>query len=201
MTNELIIEYGLVDHLDVYVSGQLQLAKVHWLRAACYMSLTVLASTPLVAGSQPPAFIQQMLCMLLQKPNRATAAQLKEFHTGEYIQFLERAKPETVTEQEVEHFNVIEDSPIFDGVFQFCQIYAGASIHGAQKLIQDDYDIAINWSGGLHHAKKGQAEGIVHLHNISLTLKPGRHRCLLHNGPGWSASSTAKLLGCVFINF
>ena len=25
MTNELIIEYGLVDHLDVYVSQQLQL--------------------------------------------------------------------------------------------------------------------------------------------------------------------------------
>lgn len=97
----------------------------------------------------------------LQKPNRATSAQLMEFHTKEYIEFLERAKPETVSEQEVEHFNVIEDSPIFDGVFQFCQIYAGASLHGAQKLIQDDYDIAINWAGGLHHAKKGQAEGAV----------------------------------------
>ena len=95
----------------------------------------------------------------LQKPNRATAAQLGLFHTQDYIEFLERAKPETVTEQEVEHYNVIEDSPIFDGVFQFCQIYAGASIHGAQKLVQDDYDIAINWAGGLHHAKKSQAEG------------------------------------------
>lgn len=99
--------------------------------------------------------------IFLQKPNRATAAQLIEFHTKEYIDFLERAKPETVSEQEVEHFNVIEDSPMFDGVFQFCQIYAGASLHGAQKLIQDDYDIAINWAGGLHHAKKGQAEGEV----------------------------------------
>ncbi|KAL3138820.1 hypothetical protein ABBQ32_005655 [Trebouxia sp. C0010 RCD-2024] len=122
MTNELIIEYGLADHLDVY------------------------------------------------KPNRATAAQLKEFHTGDYIQFLERAKPETVTEQEVEHYNVIEDSPIFDGVFQFCQIYAGASIHGAQKLIQGDYDIAINWSGGLHHAKKSQAEGFCYVNDLVLAI-------------------------------
>ena len=97
--------------------------------------------------------------VFLQKPNRATAAALKEFHTTDYIDFLERAKAETVSEYEVEHYNVIEDSPVFEGVFQFCQIYAGASIHGAQKLIQDDYDIAINWAGGLHHAKKFYAEG------------------------------------------
>ena len=98
---------------------------------------------------------------MLQKPNRATAADLAVFHTKEYIAFLEQAKADTVTEQQVDHFNVMQDSPVFDGVFQFCQIYAGASIHGAQKLIQDDYDIAINWAGGLHHAKKGQAEGVI----------------------------------------
>lgn len=116
-----------------------------------------------------PAAVHTVCCAcFVQKPNRATAAQLKEFHTGDYIQFLERAKPETVTEQEVEHYNVIEDSPIFDGVFQFCQIYAGASIHGAQKLIQGDYDIAINWSGGLHHAKKSQAEGNVLLQRFCI---------------------------------
>ena len=39
--------------------------------------------------------------MSLQKPNRATAAQLGLFHTQDYIEFLERAKPETVIEQEV----------------------------------------------------------------------------------------------------
>ncbi len=96
---------------------------------------------------------------LLQKPNRATPVALEQFHTHEYIDFLQTAKPDHVTEAQVQHYNVIDDSPIFDGVFKFCQIYAGASIHGAQKLIQDDYDIAINWAGGLHHAKKGQASG------------------------------------------
>ena len=120
--------------------------------------------------------------MILQKPNRATAGQLKEFHTEEYINFLERVKPETVTEQEVEHFNVIEDSPIFDGVFQFCQIYAGASLHGAQKLIQDDYDIAINWAGGLHHAKKGQAEGeLVWCQHITAQHDSAQHSTAQHS--------------------
>lgn len=37
---------------------------------------------------------------------------------------------------------------------RFCQLYAGASIEGAVKLNHGLCDIAINWSGGLHHAKK-----------------------------------------------
>ena len=97
--------------------------------------------------------------LVLQKPNRATAAALEVFHNHDYIQFLQRAKQDSVTDQEREDYNVMEDCPVFHGVFQFCQIYAGASIHGAQKLVQNDYDIAINWAGGLHHAKKSQAEG------------------------------------------
>ena len=84
---------------------------------------------------------------------------MEVFHTHDYIDFLQSAKPDHITEAQVQHYNVIDDSPIFDGVFKFCQIYAGASIHGAQKLIQDDYNIAINWAGGLHHAKKSQASG------------------------------------------
>ncbi len=51
-------------------------------------------------------------------------------------------------------FNVGEDCPVFDGIYDFCKIYSGASLDGARKLISGQSDIAINWSGGLHHAKK-----------------------------------------------
>jgi len=116
---------------------------------------------------------------LLQKPNRATPVALEQFHTHEYIDFLQTAKPDHVTEAQVQHYNVIDDSPIFDGVFKFCQIYAGASIHGAQKLIQDDYDIAINWAGGLHHAKKGQASGEHPVVLISINVMESHLRPML----------------------
>ena len=96
----------------------------------------------------------------VQKPNRATSAALQQFHTQEYIEFLQTARPDHISDAQISHFNVIDDSPLFEGVFKFCQIYAGASIHGAQELIQHDYDIAINWAGGLHHAKKGEASGM-----------------------------------------
>ena len=53
-------------------------------------------------------------------------------------------------------YNISEDCPIFDGLFKFCQLYAGASIEGAVKLNHGLCDVAINWSGGLHHAKKSE---------------------------------------------
>ncbi len=49
---------------------------------------------------------------------------------------------------------------------RFCQLYAGASIEGAVKLNHGTHDIAINWSGGLHHAKKGEASGFCYVNDL-----------------------------------
>ena len=38
-------------------------------------------------------------------------------------------------------------------------MYTGASLEGAMKLNNNACDIAINWSGGLHHAKKFEPSG------------------------------------------
>lgn len=38
-----------------------------------------------------------------------------------------------------------EDCPVFDGLFDFCRMYAGASLAGARKLCAGTTDIAINW--------------------------------------------------------
>lgn len=45
--------------------------------------------------------------------------------------------------------------------------YTGASLEGAQKLNHDHSDICINWSGGLHHAKKFEASGRLFIKNNS----------------------------------
>lgn len=52
--------------------------------------------------------------------------------------------------------NVGEDCPVFDGLYEFCQLSAGGSVAGAVKLNKEATDIAINWAGGLHHAKKSE---------------------------------------------
>ena len=46
------------------------------------------------------------------------------------------------------------DCPAFNGLYNMCQISAGASIDAACLLLNGETDIAINWTGGLHHAKK-----------------------------------------------
>jgi histone deacetylase HOS2 len=43
-------------------------------------------------------------------------------------------------------FNVGEDCPVFDGMYDFCKIYTGASLDGARNLISGQSDIAINVS-------------------------------------------------------
>jgi histone deacetylase 1/2 len=55
--------------------------------------------------------------------------------------------------RQLKRFNVGEDCPVFDGLFQFCQTYAGGSVGGAVRLNRRENDAVINWSGGLHHAK------------------------------------------------
>lgn len=55
---------------------------------------------------------------------------------------------------QLQRFNVGEDCPVFDGLFEFCQLYTSGSIGGAIRLNNKQSDVVINWAGGLHHAKK-----------------------------------------------
>lgn len=68
------------------------------------------------------------------------------------------------------HFSVGEDCPVFDGLFDFCAMYTGASLEGAQKLNHNHSDICINWSGGLHHAKKFEASGFCYVNDIVIGI-------------------------------
>lgn len=61
-------------------------------------------------------------------------------------------------------------SPVFDGIFEFCSLYTGGSLEGAMRLNQKHCDIAINWSGGLHHAKKSEASGFCYVNDIVIGI-------------------------------
>jgi len=41
---------------------------------------------------------------------------------------------------------------------------------GAARLSRDKCDIAINWAGGLHHAKKAEASGFCYINGASHRL-------------------------------
>ena len=69
-----------------------------------------------------------------------------------------------------QRFNVGEDCPVFDGLYEFCQLSGGGSVASAVKLNKQAADIAINWAGGLHHAKKSEASGFCYVNDIVLGI-------------------------------
>jgi histone deacetylase 1/2 len=114
------------------------------------------------------------------------------FHTDEYIDFLQRVSPETVDELTGKSTRcrsrnpykppldsdystqstvlIGEDCPAFDGLFEFCSISAGGSTSAAKRINSGHTDIAVNWAGGLHHAKKREASGFCYVNDIVLGI-------------------------------
>ncbi|CAD5163205.1 histone deacetylase 1-like [Musa acuminata AAA Group] len=104
-------------------------------------------------------------------PQLARDRDLCAFHTDEYVAFLQSANPETLTNPCVaRRFNITDDCPVFYRLFEFCQTYTGASVDAAKELNRSNADIVINWSGGLHHAKRSEASGFCYVNDIVLAI-------------------------------
>lgn len=109
----------------------------------------------------------QMRCYT---PRAATKEELEWFHDSDYVEFLSSVTPSTAPSAAFTRFNFADDCPVFDGMYDFCRTYTGASLAGARKLTANETDIAINWSGGLHHAKKTEASGFCYINDIVLAI-------------------------------
>ncbi|KAK5154651.1 hypothetical protein LTR04_005959 [Oleoguttula sp. CCFEE 6159] len=104
---------------------------------------------------------------------KATKEDMAVFHDRDYLEFLSKITPENITTYDAEvhkRFNIGEDCPVFDGLWDYCSLYSGATIDAVRKLTNSQSDIAINWTGGLHHAKKGQASGFCYVNDIVLAI-------------------------------
>ncbi|KAI9020750.1 hypothetical protein CLU79DRAFT_755321 [Phycomyces nitens] len=110
--------------------------------------------------------------MEIYRAKPANKWEMTQFHTDDYIDFLSRVTPENMEQYQKEQakFNVGDDSPIFEGLFEYCGLSAGGSMEGAARLNRGLCDIAINWAGGLHHAKKAEASGFCYVNDIVLGI-------------------------------
>ncbi|PNS20815.1 Histone deacetylase phd1 [Sphaceloma murrayae] len=113
------------------------------------------------------------------------------FHDPEYVEFLSKVSPETFEQLKYIYANRIPpgssedivrlgpfnlsvspgaDCPVFDGMSEYLFLYTGATMEAASCLINNQSDIAINWSGGLHHAHKAEASGFCYINDIVLAI-------------------------------
>ncbi|KAF8009462.1 hypothetical protein BT93_J0452 [Corymbia citriodora subsp. variegata] len=110
--------------------------------------------------------------MEIYRPHKAYPVELAQFHSPDYVEFLHRITPDTqhLFLNELPKYNLGEDCPVFENLFEFCQIYAGGTIDAARRLNNQLCDIAINWAGGLHHAKKCEASGFCYINDLVLGI-------------------------------
>ncbi|PIG83230.1 histone deacetylase 1 [Aspergillus arachidicola] len=147
MTHSLVMNYGLYKKMEIYVSG----------------------------ARSPKLLLRDVGFANLQISKRAKPAskyEMTQFHTDEYIDFLSKVTPDNMDTyaKEQSKYNVGDDCPVFDGLFEFCGISAGGSMEGAARLNRNKCDIAVNWAGGLHHAKKSEASGFCYVNDIVLGI-------------------------------
>ena len=78
--------------------------------------------------------------------------------------------------------NICQDNPIFTGLLDYIYSYTTGSIAGARRLVENQSDIVINWSGGMHNAKKSEASGFSYVNDVVLAIlelmKTGKIRVL-----------------------
>ncbi|KAJ6765565.1 HISTONE DEACETYLASE [Salix purpurea] len=112
--------------------------------STCRSSSPFLLATGIFAASMPMIMSLSSAALLL-RPSRTSSGSSSALMSG-------------------------EDCPVFDGLYSFCQTYAGGSVGGAVKLNHNLCDIAVNWAGGLHHAKKCEASGFCYVNDIVLAI-------------------------------
>uniref|UniRef100_A0A2I3HIX6 Histone deacetylase 1 n=1 Tax=Nomascus leucogenys TaxID=61853 RepID=A0A2I3HIX6_NOMLE len=91
--------------------------------------------------------------------------EMTKYHGDDYIKFLHSIRSDYMFE-----FNIGKDCPVFDGLFEFLQLSTGGSVASAVKLNKQQIDIAVNWAGGLNHAKKPEASGFYYINDIVLAI-------------------------------
>lgn len=122
------------------------------------------------------------------RPHFATREEMCIFHDEDYVKYLElvgekvdkigdvnetlnlNEKNQLLSETKKYKIGEITDCPKFAGLIDFCQISTGGSIDSAFLIAENMADVCINWSGGLHHAKKFEASGFCYINDIVICI-------------------------------
>merc|ERR1719471_687472 len=78
--------------------------------------------------------------MQVYRPYIASGPDMNRFHSEEYIEFLAKVSPNNIQSfsKSLTHYNVgAADCPVFDGLYDFCARYTGASLDAAEKHVND----------------------------------------------------------------
>jgi len=129
-------------------------------------------------------------------PAPAPEADLREFHTDEYLAVLRAAGAREAVPQAYRYGLGPGDNPIWPGVYEASALACGGSILAAELVARGDVERAFAFAGGLHHAMPDRASGFCYLNDAVLAIMALRRHGLrvayvdidAHHGDGVQAA-------------
>ncbi|MDY6951126.1 MAG: acetoin utilization protein AcuC, partial [Thermodesulfobacteriota bacterium] len=115
-------------------------------------------------------------CGLLELPHgdlveteTASESDILCFHTPDYLDVLKQAGAGEISSA-LSHAIGPGDNPVFSGLWEWCQLYAGASLQCTDMVSEGKARIAFNIAGGLHHALADRASGFCYVNDAVLAI-------------------------------
>jgi len=110
----------------------------------------------------------------LINPRLATQQEIELVHSRKYVELVKKLSKNPNEKGLKPYLYGLGpgDNPIFKGMYEASSLVCGASIEAAKKVwLEDDFKIAFNPAGGLHHATENKASGFCIFNDIAVALR------------------------------
>jgi acetoin utilization protein AcuC len=105
------------------------------------------------------------------EPVEATRQELLVFHTPAYLDLMLKADQGIFEESMLASGLGSTDCPVFKGVYHYNALMCGASLLGADLILDGRADVVFSPSGGMHHAGPDFAAGFCYLNDPVLAIE------------------------------
>ena len=92
-------------------------------------------------------------------PREATRDEIERIHAPEYVEAVIRASRNPRRDYSEWGFDPRRDTPPFEGMHEVSLLTTGGSLVAMEEVLAGNVRVAVNYSGGLHHAMKRRASG------------------------------------------
>jgi acetoin utilization protein AcuC len=92
------------------------------------------------------------------------------FHDAAYVECLKEFSASAEPRADFRFGLGDADCPVFEGLYEYAALGAGASFEAARLVVEEGFDIAFNLAGGWHHAHRSKASGFSYLNDAVLAI-------------------------------
>ncbi|MFX0000089.1 MAG: acetoin utilization protein AcuC [Candidatus Hermodarchaeota archaeon] len=112
--------------------------------------------------------------LTIMKPRLATQEEIERLHSPQYVEVVKKLSKNPADNTIIPYRYGLGpgDNPIFKGMYEASALVCGASIIAAETVWnEEEFKIAFNPAGGLHHAMKDKASGFCIFNDIGVAIK------------------------------